>query len=560
MNVEKYIKEKITTTAITDGIGKVYIAPEIPDKKMNNALKDIAPGERPEHVLVLIDTSLLGSGKAGLVFVGDKVYINNSFTKMTIAYQDVSTVNVDTKIVFDNKGRQKSIEQVELEKKDGTKTDLTPALDFINKKSFAELINGIILEAGETEGEFEKSNQTCPLAMMDNSVKETYLKIICNYAFSDDDIIDAEEYAAIMSLIAMNDFEKESRMKIREYMTNNERLFPTESLINILLSEVDAGSGDKIKLSLMKDMLHLLWEKTKAGNWKDNKTIIECQHLLSIDDAQIDYIMDSIIKNEDIIANRQSDMQIKKTMQGLLSASASVGVPLAAVYLSGSVLGVSAAGMTSGLAALGMGGVLGFSSMFTGIGVAVLLGVGAYKGVKKVTGIGELEQNRQREMMLQQVVKNSQKALNFIVEDFNDLSLQLQKALAGNEIDKAKIKKLSMMLVKISESAKKTSSQADFAEKEKLICHMPVSISPAKIEELAPGATKQNIREFIYSCYSETKTTETGEVISHYINWEMPLETVEKLDSIFEEIGYYKIIDNSIASAVGVAKSFLKKN
>lgn len=560
MNVEKYIKEKIASTTITDGIGKVYIAPGIPDKKMNNALRDIAPGEQPEHVLVLIDTSFLGNGKAGLVFVGDKVYFNNNFVKMTIEYQDITSCTVDTSNVFDNKGRQKTIQQVTLEKKDGSKVNLTTALEFINKTVFAELLNGIVSEAGDSEEKFEKSNQTCPLAMMDNNVKETYLKIVCNYAYSDDDIIDAEEYAAIMSLIAMNDFEKESRMIIREYMTNSEKKIPTEALVSFLLSLVDAGSIDDMKLSLMKDMLHLRWEKTKDGNWKSDNAIIECQHLLSIDDAQVDYIMESIIQNENIIANRQSDMQIKKTMQGLLSASASVGVPLAAVYLSGSVLGVSAAGMTSGLAALGMGGVLGFSSMFTGIGVAVLLGVGAYKGVKKVTGIGELEQNRQREMMLQQVVKNSQKALNFMVEDLNEISLQLQKALVGNDIDKAKIKKLSVMLVKMSESAKKTSSQADFAEKERLICHMPVSISPAKIEELASGATKQKIREFIYSCYSETKTTETGDVISNYINWEMSLETVEKLDSIFEEIGYYKIVDNSIASAVGAAKNFLKKN
>lgn len=560
MNVEKYIKEKIVTTPITEAIGKVYIAPDIPDKKMNNALKEIAPGERPEHVLVLVDTSLLGNGKGGFVFLGDKLYINHNFVKYIIEYKDIRAVTVDTKTETDNKGRQKVLDYVHMETKDGAKVPLTSALDFMNKKGFAELLNGIVSEAGDSEEEFEKSNQTCPLAMMDKEIKETYLKIICNYAYSDDDVIDSEEYAAIMSLIAMNDFEKDSRFLIREYMTNSEKMIPTVDLLNLLVNQVDAGSIDKIKLSLMKDMLHLLWEKTKEGNWKNDTAIIECQRLLKIEDDQVDYIMDSIIQNEAIIANRQSDVQIKKTMQGLLSASASVGVPLAAVYLSGSVLGVSAAGMTSGLAALGMGGVLGFSSMFTGIGVAVLLGVGAYKGVKKVTGLGELEQNKQREMMLQQVAKNAQKALNFIVEDVNEISSQLQNALVGEEVSKAKIKKLSVMLVKMSESAKKTSAQANFAEKEKLICHMPVSISPARIEELAAGATNLEIREFIYSCYNKSKTTETGEVISNYIDWELPLETIEKLDSIFEEIGYYKILDNSIAGAVGAAKSFLRRS
>ena len=120
------------------------------------------------------------------------------------------------------------------------------------------------------------------------------------------------------------------------------------------------------------------------------------QKKLAVPDEQVDCILETILENEKILSDRKSDIEIKKSLQEIASKSAAVGVPLAAVYLSGSVIGISAAGMTSGLAALGMGGVLGFSSMFTGIGVAVLLGVGAYKGMKKVTGMGDLEKNKQR--------------------------------------------------------------------------------------------------------------------------------------------------------------------
>jgi hypothetical protein len=56
---------------------------------------------------------------------------------------------------------------------------------------------------------------------------------------------------------------------------------------------------------------------------------------------------------------------------------AAVGVPLTAVYVSGSVIGLKAAGITSGLAALGLG--LG---MATGLGVVALLGAGVYFGVR----------------------------------------------------------------------------------------------------------------------------------------------------------------------------------
>jgi hypothetical protein len=55
-----------------------------------------------------------------------------------------------------------------------------------------------------------------------------------------------------------------------------------------------------------------------------------------------------------------SDDALKRSMKELTAKAGAVGVPLAAVYLSGSVIGMSAAGITSGLATLGLGGVLGF--------------------------------------------------------------------------------------------------------------------------------------------------------------------------------------------------------
>ena len=72
-----------------------------------------------------------------------------------------------------------------------------------------------------------------------------------------------------------------------------------------------------------------------------------------------------------------SAKDLKKLGGDVAAGLASAGVPVAAVAVSGSVFGLSAAGITSGLAALGMG--LG---MTTGIGVAAAIGVGSYFGVR----------------------------------------------------------------------------------------------------------------------------------------------------------------------------------
>ena len=84
-----------------------------------------------------------------------------------------------------------------------------------------------------------------------------------------------------------------------------------------------------------------------------------------------------IILDRKILSGDIKDSDIVNGMKDLAANAAAVGIPIVAVYLSGSAVGLSAVGITSGLAALGLGGVLGLSSMVTGIGVAILIGVGA---------------------------------------------------------------------------------------------------------------------------------------------------------------------------------------
>ncbi len=94
-------------------------------------------------------------------------------------------------------------------------------------------------------------------------------------------------------------------------------------------------------------------------------------------------------------------------------------VPLVAIYLSGSVVGLSAAGMTSGLAALGLGGLFGLSSMVTGIGVVVVVGVGVYKLVRWMSGSEDRELGELRERLIQEVMRQLQATVNALIEDLN---------------------------------------------------------------------------------------------------------------------------------------------
>jgi hypothetical protein len=107
-------------------------------------------------------------------------------------------------------------------------------------------------------------------------------------------------------------------------------------------------------------------------------------------------------------------------------------VPIAAVYLSGSVIGLSAAGITSGLAALGLG-----FGMVPGIGIAVLLGTAIFMGVSQLLDVGgqqEKERLRvERERKAQLVIINLQGALNKLIERVSNLQTVAADAEANKE-------------------------------------------------------------------------------------------------------------------------------
>lgn len=99
------------------------------------------------------------------------------------------------------------------------------------------------------------------------------------------------------------------------------------------------------------------------------------------------------------------DNHAADVLKAAVSGMTAVGVPIAAVVYSGSVVGLSAAGITSGLAALGLG-----AGMIPGIGVAILIGTAAFVGLNYLFDTGnkrKKEQHRnERERKAQLAMEN----------------------------------------------------------------------------------------------------------------------------------------------------------
>ena len=225
--------------------------------------------------------------------------------------------------------------------------------------------------------------------------------------------------------------------------------------------------------------------------------------------------------------------------------------------------GLSAAGITSGLATMGMGGLLGFSSMFTGIGALVFLGVGTYHGLKIISGISDTENNKQREFMLQVIIRNSQKSLTYLIEDINEITQQLMEEMQKTNRNTEKINVLFNLLEKSSQGAKLNADKQKQSQTEEVITKLPLVLDKDKLIELTNKPTLQRIQDFVLSCYVEKSIEQDSEEsleneLELHIKDGLTLEEAESLQECFEEIEYNKLVQASFASASVKAKNIFR--
>jgi len=557
MSFESIVKEKILNLC-----EKVYIAPEINEKKLNNAIKSMCPNVDPEYVIAIADTSIFNNAKDGLVFTGERMYIYAGIgsSKLEVSFKEIKEVDYETKTVINKKGNSETIEYLKVYYKGGSMINLSNELYGINMSKLNDLLNEIVI-MGDNNVEFKNKSQTSPLSMMDREVKKNYVKLLCNFAFSDDQLIDAKEYAEIMSLIVRIELEPKDRLELRGYMTSHEFAQSDKVLIDELSSLLEQNQVVEIQKSLIKDMIFIYRTNDDINKWTNSKYIVNLVANFEVPHDQVDLIESAILNDEDILTKRKNDSEIKKSMKDIASKAAAVGVPLATIYLSGSVVGVSAAGITSGLASLGMGGVLGLSSMFTGIGVAVLIGVGTYKGLKKITGVGDLENNKQRELMLQAIIRNTQKSLNYLIEDVNEITRRLMIEIESGLQTEKKIHELTKILGMLSEGAKVTTDRLNYAERERLITHLPLTLDLNRLNSLTNTPTRGKYRDFVLNCYEQKEILgdDNTTKLSMDIIENLTEEQLTNLGNIFEEIGYNNIANASTAAIKGFGKNISEK-
>ncbi|MCK4228115.1 hypothetical protein ACNPM1_06965 [Enterobacter pseudoroggenkampii] len=537
-NVNTFLKENLPSVS-----KNVFVAPGIPEKKLNNVAKAFNVADNLNAVLAIYDNTVFGSAKDGIVFTGEKLVIKEAFeSPYDVYYNNIEAVEYIEDVTVNDKGKEKRTEFVSLKLKNGEIKPLKSLME-CNYKKLSDILEHTISDFDE----FKEEDQLITLAEMSEALKVAYVKIIVNMAFSDDGQVDKKEFAEILLLMTRLELTTESRFILRSYIGAESSLMPVEELIAIIDRECVPSHNKSIKISLVKDLISIFMS-VNDGEYKNFPFLQQVQPLLGVTDEEIELAVMAIQQDFKMLREDFSDDALKRSMKELTAKAGAVGVPLAAVYLSGSVIGMSAAGITSGLATLGLGGVLGFSSMATGIGVAVLLGVGAYKGIRHLTGANELDKSKRRELMLNEVIKQTQSTLSALINDLNYISGKFNDALDAHNRQGEKIQKLQKMMNALTGAADELNKKSNKMQNSALKLKCPIYLDEAKLSSLTREPIKKQFYDIVLSFYEECIVEEqhdgkTVEVKKSKIKEDTATQQLEKLAAIFEGIGYFRAGD-----------------
>ena len=94
--MDHYIAEVVRTHSSRINDYSIYFAPDIKKKKMRKAIKSYAQGVEPEDILMLIDNTVFGSAKKGLLLTSESLYGYSMFSDpKKIDLREIETVIFD---------------------------------------------------------------------------------------------------------------------------------------------------------------------------------------------------------------------------------------------------------------------------------------------------------------------------------------------------------------------------------------------------------------------------------------------------------------------------------
>ncbi|MBP0001713.1 MAG: TerB family tellurite resistance protein [Cyanobacteria bacterium SID2] len=266
-----------------------------------------------------------------------------------------------------------------------------------------------------------------------------------------DGSLDKEEIELLFGIIDLEGMTESAKREVQSYIIEPPSLYAC-------LKSLEAAD-ENLRYGLMINLVDTAWANDELDA-NEKQAITLAQQELKISDKQLDAIEKFINKVREIRIRGLDDNYAADTIKTAAAGLSAVGVPVAAVWFSGSVIGLSAVGITSGLA--GLGALIGLGGMIPGIGVAILLGTGIFIGVNTLLDTGDKSKKAklqaEKERKAQLVIKNMQDAINQLVERIAKLqekTAHLESSAADAEANREAIQRLTERLKFMQQSVAK---------------------------------------------------------------------------------------------------------
>ena len=164
--------------------------------------------------------------------------------------------------------------------------------------------------------------------------------------------------------------------------------------------------------------------------------------------------------------------------------------------------------------------------------------------MQHLTGANELDKNKRRQIMLVEVIKQTQRTLSELMEDINHLTTGLNDAILRGDQQGEKIKRLGMLLSQYVKAGQMVSDKSQAMQRSEAKVRSPKNLDLNKLKSLTSEATKKSVYEFIIGCYEETivivkKGDEAVEEKQLSLKPTLSRADLDQLGEMFKAIGYF---------------------
>ncbi|MEV0717815.1 TerB family tellurite resistance protein [Asanoa sp. NPDC050611] len=265
-----------------------------------------------------------------------------------------------------------------------------------------------------------------------------YCRVLVSLALVDG-LLDPREIANLYLFASTIGLDGEARSALRGEITVAQRdpgsdaevPDATMALSRELHDLLDEDQREPVFATLVRDLVRISRADRHAAHVERERIVLVAELVFPESADKVVQATERLVTTEeDFASGKITTTQLESTTKDIAAKAAAFGAPIGAVSLAGSVSGLSGAGITSGLAALGFGGLLGLGAMVTGIGTVVILGVAVHQGARYLLATNEREREKRREHLIQQVIKNHQQVIAEITDDIAALTHRMDASLA----------------------------------------------------------------------------------------------------------------------------------